>query len=284
VRITTQLIRVVPEQHLWAESYERDLGDVLALQRDIARAVVPEIQIKLSAQEQAQLASPRPAVNPKAHELFLKGLYFWNKRTEAGLRKSVEYFQQAVEKDSRYALAYAGLAHSYDVLGGYSVLPSAEAFPKAEAAAAAALALDSDLAEAHTALGFAKISFDWNWAAAERELKQSIALRPNDATTHEYYALYFSTMGQAEEAMAEMRRARELDPLSLDINAQLGVAYRDGRHYDSAIEQCHQTLELDPAFEMAHWCLGLGYLAKGMYEKAIPEFETAVATGGCLGS
>ena len=281
VRITAQLIRVFPERHLWAESYDRDLRDVIALQRDVARAIVHEIQIKLSTQEQARLVSPQPAVNPEAHELYLKGLYFWNKRTEIGLKKSVEYFEQAIRKDPQYAVAYAGLALSYDVLGGYSVLPSAEAFPKAEAAATAALALDPDLPEAHASLGVTKFMFDWNWAAAEKELKHSITLRPNDATTHEYYAIYFGTMGQAEEAIAEMKRARDLDPLSLDINAQLGVVYRDGRHYDAAIEQCRQTLELDPSFEMAHWCLGLGYVAKGMYEKAIAELQTAVASGGC---
>jgi TolB-like protein/tetratricopeptide (TPR) repeat protein len=281
VRITTQLIRVVPEQHLWAESYERDLGDVLAIQRDIARAVVHEIQIKLSAQERAQLERPEPEVNPVAHELYLKGLYFWNKRTEDSLRKSVGYFQQAVEKDSRYALAYAGLADSYDLLGTYNILPSGEAFPKAEAAATAALAIDSELAQAHASLGAARFMFDWNWAAAERELKQSIALNPNDATAHEYYAFYFAAMGQAAEEIAEMKRARDLDPLSLDINAQLGMAYRDGRHYDAAIEQCHQALELDPAFEIAHWCLGMAFESKGMYEKAIAELHTAVATGGC---
>jgi TolB-like protein/DNA-binding winged helix-turn-helix (wHTH) protein/Flp pilus assembly protein TadD len=281
VRITAQLIRIVPEQHLWAESYERDLRDVLALQRDVARAIVHEIQIKLSVEEQARLASPQPVVNTEAHELYLKGLYFWNKRTEAGFKKSVEYFQRAVEKDSGYSLAYAGLANSYDLLGGYSILPAAEAFPKAEAAAAKALVLDPDLAEARTSLGYARLMFDWNWAAAERELKQGVKLRPNDTTGHEYYALYFGTMGQAEKNIAELKRARELDPLSLDINAQLGVAYRDGRHYDQAVAQCRATLELDPAFEMAHWCLGLGYIGKGMYPEAVRELRTAVATGGC---
>ncbi len=281
VRITAQLIRALPEQHLWAESYERDLGDVIALQRDIARAVVHEIQVKLSAQEREQLEKPPPLVDPVAHELFLKGLYFWNKRREDSLRRSVQYFQQAVEKDSRYALAYAGLADSYNLLGGYNILPSIVAFPKAKAAATAALTIDPELAEAHASLGLAKLVFDWNWAAAERELKQSITLSPNDATAHEYYALYFETMGQAEEAIAEMKRARGLDPLSLDINAQLGVIYRDGRHYDAAIEQCRETLELDPTFEIAHWCLGMGYASKGMYGKAIAELQTAVASGGC---
>jgi TolB-like protein/DNA-binding winged helix-turn-helix (wHTH) protein/Flp pilus assembly protein TadD len=281
LRITAQLIRVVPEQHLWAESYERDLRDVLALQRDVARAIVHEIQIKLSVREQARLANPQPAVNTEAHELYLKGLYFWNQRTEIGLKKSVEYFQKAVEKDSGYALAYAGLANSYNLLGGFSVLPSAQAFPKAEAAATAALALDSELAEAHTSLGYARLKFDWNWAAAEKELKLGVELRPNDATAHAYYGLYFRTMGRAQEAIAEMRRARELDPLSLDNNAQFGVTYRDGRYYDQAVEQCRKALELDPNFEMAHWCLGLAYVGKGMYEEAVPELRTAVATGGC---
>jgi TolB-like protein/DNA-binding winged helix-turn-helix (wHTH) protein/Tfp pilus assembly protein PilF len=280
VRITAQLIRAMPEQHLWSESYEGDLRDVLALQGDVARAIAHEIRIKLSAHEQALLERKRP-VNPEAYEMYLKGSYFSNKRTEEGLKKGREYFQRAVDTEPSYALAYAGLANSYDLLGAYSLFPAQEVFPKAEAAARKALTVDNSLAEAHTALGYAILFFDWNWAAAEREFRQSIRLNANSATAHEYYALYFDTLGQIKEAISEMERARELDPLSLDINAQLGVVYRDGRYYDQAIEQCRKTVELDQHFSPGHWCLGMAYTAKKMYKEATDEFLKARASGGC---
>jgi TolB-like protein/DNA-binding winged helix-turn-helix (wHTH) protein len=280
VRITAQLIRAAPEQHLWSESYERNLGDVLTLQGDVARAIAHEVRAKLTHEEEALLEVKRP-VNRKAYELYLKGSHFHNQRTEAGLKKGRDYFQQAVDTDPGYALAYAGLANSYDVLGGFSLLPARDVFPKAEAAAAKALAMDSSLAEAHAALGYALLFYKWHWAAAEAELKQSIKLSPNSATAHEYYSIYFQTMGQGEKEIAEMERARELDPLSLDINAQLGVAYRDGRHYDHAIEQCRKTVELDQNFSPGHWCLGMAYASKKMYKEAADELLRAPATGGC---
>jgi TolB-like protein/Tfp pilus assembly protein PilF len=280
VRITAQLIRAAPEQHLWSESYERNLWDVLALQSDVAQAIAHEIQIKLTPEERSRLTSTH-TVDPEAYEAYLKGYYFGNKRTDAGLRKSLQYFQQAIDKNPRYAPAYLGLADSYTLLGAYSLLSSKEAFPKAEAAAAKALSLDNGLAGAHAALAFANLSFDWDWTAAEREFKEALRLDPNNATAHEYYAEYFVAMGQPEEAIAEDKRARELDPLSLDINAQLGRVYRDARQYDQAIDQCRKTLELDPSFTMAHWCLGLAYVGKKMYQDAIGEFQKARSAGGC---
>jgi len=280
VRITAQLIRAAPEQHLWSESYERNLGDVLTLQSDVARAIAHEVRAKLTHQEEVLLEPKRP-VNRKAYELYLKGSHFENQSTEAGLKKGREYFQQAIDTDPGYALAYAGLANSFDLLGGFSLLPAREVFPKAEAAATKALSMDGSLAEAHAALGYAMLLYDWNWAAAETELKQSIKLNPNSAINHTYYGLYFETVGQAQEAIAEMERARERDPLSLSINTELGVAYRDARYYDRAIEQCRKTVELDQNFSPAHWCLGMAYASKKMYKEATDELLTARATGGC---
>lgn len=280
VRITAQLIQASTDRHLWAKTYERDLRDVLTVQGDVAQAIASEIQIKLTRQEQSSLTSKRP-VDPEAYETYLKGYYFWNKRTEAGLRKSLGYFQQAVDRDPGYAPAYLGLAYAYNLLGGYSLLPSNEAFPQAEAAANKALKIDDALAGAHAALAVVMLFFDWDWAAAEREFKRALKLNPNDATAHEYYAEYFDTMGQPAEAIAEYQRARQLDPLSLDINAQLGRVYRDARHYDEAVDQCRKTLELDPNFTMAHWCLGLAYVGKKMYTDAIREFQKARVEGGC---
>jgi TolB-like protein/DNA-binding winged helix-turn-helix (wHTH) protein/Flp pilus assembly protein TadD len=280
VRITAQLIQASTDRHLWAATYERDLRDVLALQGDVAQAIAREVQIKLTPQEQSWLTSKRP-VDPEAYETYLKGYYFWNKRTEAGLRKSLGYFQQAVDRDPGYAPAYLGLADAYNLLGGYSLVPSKVAFPKAEAAATKALTLNKGLAGAHAALAFAILSFDWDWAAAETQFKEALKLNPNNATAHQHNAEYFDTMGQPEEAIAEYKRARELDPLSLDINAQFGRVYRDARRYDEAVDQCRKTLELDPNFTMAHWCLGLAYVGKKLYADAIRELQKARAAGGC---
>jgi TolB-like protein/DNA-binding winged helix-turn-helix (wHTH) protein/Tfp pilus assembly protein PilF len=280
VRITAQLIQASTDRHLWAATYVRDLRDVLALQGDVAQAIAREVQIKLTPQEQSWLTSKRP-VDPEAYETYLKGYYFWNKRTEAGLRKSLGYFQQAVDRDPGYAPAYLGLADAYNLLGVYSLIPSKEAFPKAEAAATKALTVDNGLDGAHAALAVARLFFDWDWAAAEREFKEALKLNPNNATVHQYYGEYLVFMGQPEEAIAEYKRARELDPLSLDINAQFGRVYRDARRYDEAVDQCRKTLELDPNFTMAHWCLGLAYVGKKMYTDAIREFQKARAAGGC---
>jgi eukaryotic-like serine/threonine-protein kinase len=282
VRITAQLIHASSDTHLWADNFERDMKDVLALQDEVARDIANKIQVKLTPQEQARLTSARP-VDPEAHELYLKGRYYWSKRTPDALRKSLEYFQQAVEKDTGYPLAYAGLADCYDMMaaGNYSILPSKEAYPKAEAAARKALELDNTLAEAHTSLAWSKLTFDWDWQGAEREFKQAIELNPGYANAHHWYALYLTIMGRHTEAIAEDRRAESLDPFSLIISTDLGFqALGAAGLYDQEIEQCRKTLEMDPNFANAYNCLADGYLHKRMYKEAIAEIQKAVELSG----
>jgi TolB-like protein len=250
IRITAQLIRALPEQHLWSESYERNLRDVLALQSDGARAIVREVRAKLTTQEEALLKAGHP-VNPKTYELYLKGRHYANQRTEVGLKKSRDYLQQAIDADPDYALAYAGLATSYDLLGGYSLLPARDVFPKASFGYQGA-GYRRFAGRGTRSSGIRSALLRLELGGSEAELKQSIRLNPSSATAHEIYSLYYDTIGQTKESIAEMERARELDPLSLDINAQLGVVYRDGRYYDRAIEQCRKTIELDQNFSPGH--------------------------------
>jgi TolB-like protein len=276
VRITAQLIHAATDRHLWAESYERDLRDVLALQSEVAQAIAKEIQIKLTPQEQAHLASARP-VNPEAHEAYLKGRYYWNLRTEEGVKKGIQYFQQAIEKDPGYALAYAGLADSYVVLGNLGLMAPKEAYPRAKAAAFKALEMDETLAEAHASLGMARSEYDWDWVGAEKEWKRAIELNPGYATAHQWYAQYLTSMGRHNEAIAEAKRAQELDPLSLIINAIGGSVFACARRYDEAIAQCRRTLELNAGFYMAHLYLGFAYEQEKLYAEAISEYQKAIA-------
>jgi len=278
VRITAQLIQAVTDKHLWAKSYERDLRDVLALQSEVAGAIANEIKIKLTPQEQARLASARP-VNPEAHEAYLKGRYYWNLRTEEGLKKSSEYFQQAIEKDPGYALAYAGLADTYGVVATWNVMAPKEAYPRAKAAAFKALEMDETLAEAHALLGSAREEYDWDWVGAEKEFKRAIELNPGYATAHQWYAEYLSVMGRHNEAIAEAKRAQELDPLSLMINAIGGRVFFYARRYDEAIAQCRRTLELNPGFYPAHLFLAWAYEQEKRYAEAISEYQKAIAPG-----
>jgi TolB-like protein len=222
VRVTANLVQVDPERHLWAESYERDLRDVLVLQSDIARAIAREIRVELTPQEQARLSVYRP-VSPEAHEAYLKGLYFWNQRTEEGLTKGLEYFQKAIELDPNYPQGYAGLADSYAVLAYRGYLAPQEAYPHARAAALKALELDDDLAEAHTALAAVTEMYDHDWVSAEREFKRAIELSPGYANAHHWYALHLDETGRMEESIAEIKRALELDPLSMIINVNVAV-------------------------------------------------------------
>jgi len=275
VKITAQLIEAATDRHLWAKSYERELRDILALQNEVARAVADEIKVKLTPQAQARLTSMRQ-VNPEAHEAYLKGRYFRNKRTKEGLMKSIEYFEQAIKKDPAYAPAYAGLADSYSVLWGLGYLPPKEAYPKVRAAAMKALEIDSTLAEAHTTLASLSDYYDWDWVAAERGYRHAIALNPSYATAHHWYAYYLMAMGRIQESLAETKRAQELDPLSLIINAALGERLYYARQHDQAMEQCQKTVELDSNFHLAHSYLGLAYEQKGMYKEAIAEFQKAI--------
>jgi len=223
VRVTAQLIHASTDTHLWADSFERDLKEVLALQDEVARDIASQIKVKLTPQEQTRLASAHP-VNPEAHQLYLLGRYYWNKRTPETLRKSLQYFHQAIGKDPGYALAYAGLADAYLVsqAGVYGVLPSKEAYPKAQTAAMKALELDSTLAEAHTSLAWCKLVFNLDPQGAEQEYKRAIELNPGYAVGHQLYAGYLSRMGRHTEAIAEDRKAENLDPLSLIISQHLG--------------------------------------------------------------
>src|SRR3984893_3693470 len=283
VRITAQLIRAADDRHLWAESYERDVRDVLALQDEVARTIANEIKVKLTPQEQGLLTSARP-VNPQAHELYLKGRYYWNKRTPEALNKSLEYFRQAIDKDPSYALGYAGMADAYAMLGSgeYGILPPKEAFPKAEAAAMKALELDSALAEPHATLGYSK-DFDWDWQGAEREFKQAIDLNPGYTTAHHWYAIHLTSLGRNTEAIAEIRKAQSLDPLSLIISADVAWVFYFARRYEQQGEQARKTLEMDSNFAIARMYLSYSYLHMGNHKEAVAEMKKAVdLSGGSL--
>jgi serine/threonine protein kinase/Tfp pilus assembly protein PilF len=276
VRISAQLIHAPTDTHLWAKSYQRDLGDVLALQDEVAGAIAHEIRIKLTPSEQARLKTSR-AVDPEAHEAYLKGLYHMSKRNEKDLEESITYFQQAIERDPGYALAYAGLADSYSLRGTllYIVLPPKEVMPKSKAAALRALQIDDSLGEPYATLANVETLYDWEWTKSEEDFKRAIELNPNYAQAHHWYALHLAAMGRHDESISEMRRAQELDPLSLIINTNVGwMLYFAGR-YDAAIEQFRQVLELDADFFVAHWELGLAYEQKGMYAEARAEFQKA---------
>ena len=272
VRITVQLVYAPADRHLWAKSYERNLRDILALQSDVARAISNEIRIKLTAQEQARLASARP-VGTESYQAYLEGRYFWNKRTGEGLVKAIEYFSQAIEKDPNYALAYTGLADSYALLGLYHQ-PSAEVAPKAKAAAVKALELEDTLAEAHTSLAAVKAFYDWDWPGSEREFQRALELNPGYAPARHWYAtVYLAPLRRYKEAIAEMKRAQELEPVSLIINTDLGWTYFVARRYDEALKQYKKTLDMDPNFVPVHFRLWQYYAQLGMYQEALEEYQ-----------
>ncbi|HEY3204735.1 MAG TPA: protein kinase [Thermoanaerobaculia bacterium] len=278
VRITAQLIDAPTDRHLWAESYERGMRDVLTLQSEIARAIAGEIRIKITPQERTRLAGSRP-LDPEAHDLYLKGRYHWNKKTAEGFQKAREYFEGAIAKEPTYAAAYAGLADTYSGLG-YYVLAPREAMPKARAAALKALELDDTLAEAHASLGNVRHNFDWDWTGAEKSFRRAIELNPGYATAHQWYSLHLGDLGRSEQALVEARRALELDPLSLIVNHNLGLQHCFARQFDQAIAQYEKTLEMDPNFAVTHWALGSAYGAKGMYPEAVAELERLRALTG----
>ena len=281
VRITAQLIQASADKHIWSQSYEGDLRDTLALQNKVARAIADQIRINLTPQEQAALKNEK-VVNPEAYESYLKGRYFWNKRTADGLKTAVAYFDEAIKSDPNYARAYAGLADSYALMGDwqYGVLTPKEALPRAEAAAIKALELDSTLGEAHNSLAFTLDGFDWDWGSAEREFKRALELNPGYATAHHWYAWHLALAGRNAEAIAEMKRAQNLDPLSLIISADLAELLVIAHSYDESIDQSRKTIEMDPNFALAHNQLALAYIQKGKYSEAISELEKAVRLSG----
>ncbi len=274
VRINAQLVDAKTERNLWAQTYDRDLGDILALHSDVARAIARQIRIKVTPEEQKRLASTH-VVNPRAYEAYLRGRYLWNKRTGQDMRKGIGYFEQAVDIDPNYANAYAGIADSYLLLVFYGPASPAVYFPKAKAAALKAVALDDSLAEGHASLANAYFHYDWDWAAAGKEFRRAIALNPGYAAAHHWYAGLLSSMGRHDEALAEIKKAQELDPLSLIINTDFGSTLFDSGEYDLAINQLRTTLELDPSFWVLRWWLGRSYLAKGLHEAGVRELESA---------
>jgi eukaryotic-like serine/threonine-protein kinase len=279
VRITAQLIQAHTDQHLWAETYERDLRDILVLQSDVAQAIASEIKIKVTPQEQIQLRRTRQ-VDPEAYQLCLKGRYYWNKRSEEGFHRAIEYFREALEKDPNYALAYAGLADCYNLLAAFGYVPPKDAYPQGKAAATKALELDEELAEAHASLARNKIAFDWDWSGARREFERALELNPNYGTAHYWYSYYYFAVGRLDAAAREMKRAVELDPLSLNINAEMGRVLLYQRQYDAAIEQERKTLEMDPTFDGAHGILGEAYLQEARYGDAVTEAQKLASWSG----
>jgi TolB-like protein/Tfp pilus assembly protein PilF len=277
VRVNVQLIKAANEAHLWAEVYDRKLTDIFAVESEIAKTIADTLRAKLTGTEQ-QVIAARPTENTEAHQLYLKGRFFWNKRTGNDLKKSLDYFQQAIAIDPNYALAYAGVADAYVFLPGYTAGAPRDYYPKAMAAAKRALELDDTLAEAHTTLALAIWYYDFDFSQANREFQRAIELNPNYATGHQQYGNNtLSALGRFDDAIAEGKRAVELDPLSLVINADLGMNYCYARRYDEAIAQLRKTLEMDPGYYYAHVNLGQVLAAKRAFDEAIGEYQKARA-------
>jgi len=277
LRITAQLVNVADGYHFWSEKYDRDIGgsccpeDIFCIQDEISLAIVGKLKVKLLGGEKTRILK-RHTNDLDAYNFYLKGRYFWGKRTEESLNKSIEYFNQAVEKDPEYALGHAGLADSYITLQDYSLLSPKPLRQRAKEAARKALKVDPTLAEAHNSL--AHVMFrEWDWEGAEKEHRRAIELNPNYASAHHWYALLLSYAARFDEAIAEMKKAWELDPLSLIINRNLGLVLYFARRYDKAGEQLQKTLEMDPTFSLAHATLGLAYLQKSMYQEALVELQ-----------
>jgi TolB-like protein/DNA-binding winged helix-turn-helix (wHTH) protein/Flp pilus assembly protein TadD len=281
VRITAQLIDASTDKHIWSQSYEGELRDTLALQDRVARAIAEQIQINLTPREQAALKKAT-VVNPQAYESYLKGRYFWSKRTAGGLKVAIAYFNQAIEEDPNYAQAYSGLADTYALLGDwqYAAMTPKEAYPKAKAAALKAVKLDNALGEAHNSLAFLLDGFDWDLDSGGKEFRRAIELNPGYATAHHWYAGHLALLGQYDEAIAEMKKAESVDPLSLIINADLAELLVLAHSYDEAIGQSRKTIEMDPNFALAHNQLAEAYLQKHMFDQAIAELQKAVQLSG----
>lgn len=282
VRVTAQLIHAADQTDVWAETYERDLRDVLVLQSEVARSVARAIALTLTPDAQARLASAR-SVRPESYQDYLRGRYFWNRRTEAALKQALGYFQRAIAADPDDARAYSGLADCYSSLGASSIvggLPPRQAMPEAKAAALKALQIDDTLAEAHTSLANVHLLYDWDLAASEKEFRRALELDPDYTTAHHWYSHCLLVLGRTDESLAESKRALELEPLHLVVGLHLGWHYLYARQYDQATGQFRKTLELDPAFPQAQRCAAWAYLQKGMREEAITSLREALRTLG----
>jgi DNA-binding winged helix-turn-helix (wHTH) protein/tetratricopeptide (TPR) repeat protein len=279
IRVNVQLVDVREEAPQWAAQFDAMATDLFELQDSISRQLVAELSLKLSRREKERLTH-RSTLDPAAYQAYIKGWYFWNKRTADGLDKAVECFEEALGRDAAFAQAYAGLADCYLLMPLYANLPSTEAFPRANAAALRALDLDPTLAEAHTSLAYVRFFYDRDWAAAEASFRRAIALNPGYPTAHHWYAYYLAAMGRHEEAAERGRRALALDPLSLVINTDLGFVLYFARRYEEAVAQLRTALELDPGFAYGHFALGHTYLQLGRSEEAVGELRQAVELSG----
>jgi len=281
VRITAQLIQVPADKHLWAQSYEGSVRDTLTVQNQVARTIAEEIQIEVTPREQAALKSAK-IINPKAYEAYLKGRYSWNQRTAEGLKKAVEYFNEAIAMDPNYAAAYSGLADTYALLGDwqYTVMPATEAMPRALSAARKALQLDDSLGEAHASLAFCLEGFDWDFAGADKEFLRAVELSPGYATAHHWYAWHLSLIGRNKEAIAEMDKAVNLDPVSPVVNADLAELLLIAHLPDESIQQSRKTIDINPGFAFAHNQLAQAYIEKQMFGEAIVELQQAIRLAG----
>jgi len=277
--ISVNLEDVQNSRQIWGEQYNRKLSNLVAVQQEIAGDIYGRLRPRLAGDEKKLLAK-RPTENVEAYQLYLQGLFYWNKWTQADFGKAADYFTQAVQKDPRYALSYAGLADTYSLLGDAGYLPPSEAWPKAKAAAMQALEIDDTLAEAHTSLGLVKEHFEWDWAGAEREFKRAIELNPNLATAHHWYGDYLANMGRFDEGMAETKKAQELDPLSLIINTTLGWQFYLAGRNDQAVEQLRKVLDIDPKFSPARRILEEVYAHMGKQKEAVAEREKALSLSG----
>jgi TolB-like protein/Tfp pilus assembly protein PilF len=277
--IRAEMVDANDGSHLWGEQYSRKLSDIFTIEEEISREISDKLRLRLSGAQKKQLTK-RYTENTHAYQLYLKGRFYWNKRTEAGLTRGIEYFQKAIERDPRYALAYAGLADSYNILASYSALSPKEAFPKAKQAAARALELDDKLAEAHAALAFVKFGYDWDWVEADRGFKRAIQLNPGYAFAHNFYAVILPALGRFNEAFAQIKKAHELDPLSLPINTNLGWLLYLARRYEESIQQYLKTIELDDGFALAHRRLAQSYQQTQRYSEAEAEFRKALELAG----
>jgi eukaryotic-like serine/threonine-protein kinase len=279
LRIGTELVDVATGSQLWGAQYDRKPGDIFAIQDEISNEISGKLRLKLTRAEKKRLTKHQTD-DPEAYRLYLKGRHHWNRWTEDGFYKAIEYFQQAVEKDPGYALAYTGLADSYVLLGWNSYLPPKEAFPQGKMAAMRALRLDPDLGEAHTPLAAVLWLHDWQWQEAQTEFERSLALNPAHPTASHWYAEYLMTMGRQVEAIARIKNTQELDPLSLIISVAIGRDFYMARQYDEALEQLRRTVELDPNYPVTYWVLGLLLRQMGRYELAIAEGEKGVKLSG----
>jgi TolB-like protein/DNA-binding winged helix-turn-helix (wHTH) protein/tetratricopeptide (TPR) repeat protein len=273
VRVTLQLIDAIEDRHLWAQSYERDFGDFLGMEAELSREMTTQIGRNLSLRQQSRTTKTRTA-DPKVYEMYLKGRYFWNKRTDEGMEKAAAYFRQAIDSDPGYAPAYVGLADCY-LFGQPPTLPPKALAIKAKEMASKALELDDSLGEAHATLALIAENLEWDWSGAEREYKRAIELNPNYATAHQWYGEYLALPGRFDESIEQMRIARELDPLSLVIIKDSGEAYYSARKYDKAVEFFRKTLDMDSGFSPAHRYLAMTYLQQGKSSDAVAELQMA---------